>query len=163
VHGPDHASGPTTRAAAASLDGLALGDDERAARRRARAVLARKRVDDALPLLPYQARHGDALEALATVALQDAPRPARRVAPGDAVRVAKAAGADARFVDDARRDLLHLRARFCGLDDDAAAAQAPRVAPFLGGQRLGDGRRCVVVKGPGAGAPPRHLERRPSA
>jgi hypothetical protein len=134
-----------------------------AAIERARAVLARKRVDDALPLLSHLSRRGEAVEALASTALLGAPRPPRRVAPGDAVRIARAACHDPGFADDARRDLLHLRARFRGIDDDSdiPLALAPRVAPYLGGARLGDGRRCVVVKGLGAGAALHHLERRP--
>jgi uncharacterized protein (UPF0276 family) len=152
------------RLTAPALDATDVPPAERPALERARAVLARKRVDDALPLLAHLARRGETIAALATTALEQAPRPARRVAPADAVRIAKAALAAGCFVDDARRDLLHLRARFRGVEDDdrGPVTLVPRVAPFVGGERLDDGRRCVVLKGPGHGAALHHLERQPT-
>ena len=137
-----------------------LAVDERVALERARMVLSRKRVDDALPLLFHLSRRGVDVEHLAARALAGTARPSRGVAPRDATRIARAALHDERFVDDARRDLLHLRARFVGVDDGEGGALRARRAPFVGGERLEGGHRCVVVKGPGAGAALRHIERR---
>ncbi len=150
------------RLTARSIDDVGGEPDaaSRAALERARGVLARKRVDDALPLLLHLSRRDDGIEPLASAALAGTARPPRGVAPRDAVRIARAALRDERFADDARRDLLHLRARFVGVDDEADRALRPRRAPFVGGARLGDGRRCIVIKGPGRGAALRHVEPR---
>jgi uncharacterized protein (UPF0276 family) len=151
------------RLTAPTLDGFGVSGAQRTALERARGVLARKRVDDALPLLPHLSCHGDGLAAWATATLTSVGRSARRVAVSDAVHLARAAGEHERWIDDARRDLLHLRARFRGTDEQGGAPLdlVPRRGPFVGGERLQDGRRCLVVKGPGTHARLHHLERRP--
>src|SRR5690606_21074700 len=91
-------------AAIAGFDPVAL--------RRARAILRRKRIDDALPLLEQLAPHADALRPVAERVLAARPRARRGAAIGDAVAIARAVvdalpGAAAA----ARRNLLVLRAR----------------------------------------------------
>jgi uncharacterized protein (UPF0276 family) len=121
-----------------------------AALERARGVLQRKRVDDALPLLPRIGRHREALFGLAEAAVAEAARPPSGAGPADAWRIVEAACRDARFGDDARLDRLLLRARFVG-PDDAGRLRARR-GPFVGRERVAGGRSLWAVKGVGLDA-----------
>lgn len=112
---------------------------------RSRSILARKRIDEALPLLLHLGRTPNAVREIAERVLADAPRPARRVGPADAWRIAEAALAEPALATAARLDLLLLRARFAG--PDRGGALRPRTAPFVGFARLPDGRRVRATKG----------------
>jgi len=122
---------------------------------RARGVLKKKRADDALPLLPHVAAHGEAARALAVRTLETAPRAPSMVAVSDALRIADAAEEQAGLRDAARADALVLRARFAVL----GGAVRPRVAPFVERARVGGVTRWVV-KGLGASARVRVIEGR---
>jgi uncharacterized protein (UPF0276 family) len=121
---------------------------------RARDILQRKRVDDALPLLPSVAAHGDVAFDLAVRCLGGTPRPPSRVAVTDALRIAKAADDHPSLGLAARSDALLLRARFI----EKSGGVSPRTMPFLQRERLSSGRTRWVLKGPGANAPVRVLE-----
>jgi uncharacterized protein (UPF0276 family) len=127
---------------------------------RARGILQRKRADDALPLLPAVAAHGEVAVALAARSLERAPRPPCWVAVSDALRIAEAAETDEREApalrDAARADALVLRARFIA---DRGVVRR-RVAPFVERTRGPGGVTRWVVKGLGASARVRVIERR---
>jgi hypothetical protein len=123
---------------------------------RARGILQRKRVDDALPLLPTVAAYGEAALALAVRSLEGTPRAPSMVAVSDALRIAVAAEDDAALRDAARGDALLLRARFVV----EGALVRPRVAPFVERVGVAGGGTRWVVKGLGAGAKVRVIERR---
>ena len=116
---------------------------------RSRGILERKRVDDALPLLAHLGPHVASMRGVAEEAMRSSPRASRGAGPRDALRIADvAAFAPGPLVDAARRDRLLLRARFAvSARDDG---MRPRVAPFVGQERLTDGTHVVAVKGPGA-------------
>jgi hypothetical protein len=116
---------------------------------RTRAVLQRKRVDEALPLLPRTARHG-AAAALAERALAGRPRAASLPGIADAWTIAAAARHEPALADGASVDHLVLRARFVG--PDAAGGFRPRTAPYVGRTTLSRGGTVWIFKGPGAGA-----------
>lgn len=134
-----------------------LADFSPAELTRTREVLQRKRVDDALPLLPRLAAQGPALASLARAAVDASPRPPRGAAFSDAMHIATAALAAPALAADARVDLLVLRARF-----RFAATGSPdaRVAPFVGTAEARPGRRVWALKGVGAGASVRLIETR---
>jgi uncharacterized protein (UPF0276 family) len=121
---------------------------------RARDVLRRKRVDDALPLLPTMTAFGAPAATLAARCLEGAPRPPSMVAVRDALRIADAAEGDPVLRDAARGDALVLRARFV-VDGDVVRA---RVGPYLRSATTAGGARWVV-KGPGANATVRIVKR----
>ncbi|HEY3821569.1 MAG TPA: DUF692 domain-containing protein [Polyangiaceae bacterium] len=123
---------------------------------RARDILQKKRADDALPLLPTVAAHGAAALALAVRTLEGTRRPPSMVAVSDALRIARAAEDDAALREAARSDASLLRARF--IEDDGVVR--PRVTPFVERRRVAGGVTRWVVKGPGAGAKVRIIERR---
>lgn len=118
---------------------------------RARRILERKRIEDALPLLPRLARRGHALWPLAERALAGAPRTPRLQAVCDALRIAEAVigGETATLADDARRDRLPLLTRFA-MGRDAPSA---RKGPFVSRERLSGDAVIWAVKGFGANAP----------
>lgn len=124
---------------------------------RTREVLQRKRVENALPLLPRLAAHGDALGEVARGAVDATPRPARGAALADAMHIAARALSTPRLAADARVDLLVLRARFRFRE---GVAPAPRRAPFVGTAESRQGRRVWVLKGLGAEASVRLIETR---
>jgi uncharacterized protein (UPF0276 family) len=124
---------------------------------RTRAVLRHKRVDDALPLLPRTAAAGEPARALALDVLRGVPRAQRAAGIVDALRIADAAAAAPELASGARRDRLELRARFASRGGEGACA--PRPGPFLGRERLPDGRSVWAVKGFGLEAPVRVIER----
>jgi uncharacterized protein (UPF0276 family) len=130
---------------------------EAAALDRARDVLHRKRIDDALPLLPRTARHKEAIFPLAFAAVVSSPRPPSGAAVADAFRIAEAARQSPRFAEDARADQLILRARFTG--PDPSGQLKPRRGPFIGREPMDSGRVLWAIKSLGAGAPVSIYER----
>jgi hypothetical protein len=123
---------------------------------RARDILRRKRVDDALPLLPTLAAMGEPAFALAARCLEAAARPVAMVAVADALRVARAAEDDPALAGAARGDAALLRARFVVEGDGVR----PRVAPFVERVRGAAGGTRWVVKGPGKDATVRVIQGR---
>jgi uncharacterized protein (UPF0276 family) len=121
---------------------------------RTRAVLQHKRVDEALPLLPRTAAAGEPARALALRAVQRAPRATRAAGIADALRIADVAAADPALAPLALVDRLELRSRFRQGDPCA-----PRRGPFIGRERMPDGRSVWALKGPGLEAPVRLIER----
>lgn len=121
---------------------------------RSREILRRKRVDDALPLLPRLSRRRELVEPLAYRCVAGAPRVERLAAVADAMRIARDAREHPSLHRAALLDGLVLEARFLLTD----AAVLPRRAPFLRRQRLPEGQSCWIFKGPGAGASVRLLE-----
>jgi hypothetical protein len=124
---------------------------------RTRAVLQHKRVDDALPLLPHTAAAGEPARVLALRVIGTAPRAPRSAGIVDALRIADAAGADPELASRGRRDRLELRSRFARRGSGGSCA--PRRGPFVGRERLPDGRSVWAVKGVGAEASVRLIER----
>lgn len=121
----------------------------------ARDVLRRKRIDDALPLLPrLAARAGDDRPA-AWAAVSERPRAARLAALNDAWRIAEISESLPALRAAARLDALVLRARSHGVD----GARRPRWGMFVARGELGDGRRAWVYKGLGASAAVRVIVR----
>jgi uncharacterized protein (UPF0276 family) len=118
---------------------------------RARGILQRKRVDDALPLLPRLARHGAEVRAIADAWVTESPRGQNLQAVRDATRIAERAREVPSLADDARHDGLMLRARFRVPEAHDEPVQ-PRVTPFFGRERLGSGLVVWAVKGPGRAA-----------
>ncbi len=115
---------------------------------RTRAILTRKRADEALPLVPSLAAHPDA-RALSLSVVSAAPRASTLAGIVDAFRIARRAQSVATMCDAASRDLLSLEARFAG--DPEAASFGPRVGPFVA-RRVVGGTTLYAVKGPGTGA-----------
>lgn len=142
--------GPPPAAAARAFGERALA--------RSREVLRRKRVDDALPLLPRLLPHREALRELAVACVDGAPRAPSLAGVADAMRIAAAAAADPRLGADARVDSLLLRSRFAGPAGDGSLRA--RVAPFVGRERLPGGRVVWAVKGAGRDAGVRVFETR---
>lgn len=132
-----------------------LGIDPRGLQR-ARDILRRKRVDDAVALLPRLARRGDELMRLALQALVAVVRAPVGNAVPDAWHIAVAASGHPAFVDDALVDSLLLRARFgprpATVTPSPPRRVLPRRTPFLGRTTLPDGRIVTALKGPGVGA-----------
>lgn len=114
---------------------------------RTRTILARKRIDDALPHLPRLSAHRCGLRELAASALREQPRAPVRASTTDAWRILQRALFDPRLRDDAEHDALVLRARF--LAPAADGPVRPRRAPFVGRVRSGD-RSTWAIKAPGA-------------
>jgi uncharacterized protein (UPF0276 family) len=125
---------------------------------RARGILTRKRVDDALPLLGALARHGTVCRDVAERTMARVRRVPRGAGPADALRIARAAASIPDLRDAALRDALLLRARFRRID--ASGSMGPRVAPFVATEVLPNGLRLDVWKSFGAFAPVRFRERK---
>lgn len=87
-----------------------------AALQRTRAILLRKRVDEALVRLPRTKAHGASAHALAVELLATTPRPPRSAALVDALSIANALAHDPRFGEAARLDARLLRTWFHGPD-----------------------------------------------
>lgn len=167
--GDPHGSSDTLAAAQRELAGqLVRGEPAtplaarvgRAAMDRSRGILSRKRIDDALPLVPnlaHLALRGDQVREVAAQALAQSMRPASGAGPADAWRIAGAAMAVPELASAAAIDRLVLRARFAGA---AEGTLRPRRAPFIGVTRLHDGRRIRATKGLGARAEVRIQEKR---
>ena len=122
---------------------------------RAREVLKRKRVDDAMPLVPNIAACGDARN-VAFTALRDTARAQRMAGIADAVRIAEAATQHPGLREAAVVDRLILRARFVGPDPEGAVR--PRRGPFVGRAQLED-KRLFAIKAPGSHADVHLIER----
>ena len=130
-----------------------------AAVERTRELLQRKRVDDALPLLPrLMARRAEA-EAAALPAVSASPRAPRHNALTDAWRIATALASHPTLGPAARLDGLVLRARTRPLTVDGAAVRAPRDAPFVGRVSLPGGGSVWALKSLGSTAAVRVLHR----
>ncbi|WP_437736084.1 multinuclear nonheme iron-dependent oxidase [Sorangium sp. So ce1335] len=125
---------------------------------RSRAILQRKRVDDALPLLPRLSAHREAAARIAALCVEASPRAPRLAAVADALRIAQAAEADARLAPEAAVDRLLLRARFVGPAGDGSVR--PRLSPFIRRERLPGGRVVWAIKGIGSSAEVRLVEPR---
>ncbi|RYE95036.1 MAG: DUF692 domain-containing protein [Myxococcales bacterium] len=125
---------------------------------RSREILRRKRVDDALPLLPRLLARRAQLAPLAYRAVVAEPRTDRLAAIADARRIARAAALVEALRPAALVDGLLLDARFAF---DAASVSVRR-GPFVRRERLPDGRSVWALKGPGAGAPVRVFEPPPA-
>lgn len=121
---------------------------------RARGVLERKRVDDALPLLGRLGARIGELRALAERVTHETERARRGAGPKDARAIARAALAIEALADDAAFDALLLEARFA-FDGDGST---PRRGPFVGSVTRPDGSRLRAYKGIGAFAPVRLWE-----
>lgn len=115
----------------------------------AREVLRRKRIDDALPLIPRLAAQGIQSRPLAWAAIDARPRAPRSVALNDAWRIAQAALTEEDLRVAATLDALVLSAR----SDDDGSSRAPRRGPWLGRRALGGGRAAWAWKSFGAEAP----------
>jgi len=127
---------------------------------RSRAILKRKRVDEALPLLGFLSRQKPEVEALARAIVEQTPRLPRLAAISDAWYVAERALGEPALADDARRDCLIFRSRFTR--DPIDGQVEPRRAPFVGKETLRDGSRFWALKGPGTRSRVRTLERNPA-
>ncbi|WP_437969760.1 DUF692 domain-containing protein [Sorangium sp. So ce260] len=125
---------------------------------RSRAILQRKRVDDALPLLPRLASHREAAARLGARCVEASPRAPRLTAVADALRIAAAAEADEGLAPEAIVDRLLLRARFVGPAGDGTVR--PRLLPFIRRERLPGGRVIWAIKGMGSSADVRLIEPR---
>jgi uncharacterized protein len=123
---------------------------------RSRAILLRKRVDEALPLLPRLSQT-DAVRPLALSVVTQTPRAARLAGIADAMRIAERAAREPELSSRAIVDGLLLSARFGSAD-----APRPRELPFIGRATLPDGSRIWALKGPGARARIRLVERKNS-
>ncbi len=117
---------------------------------RSREILARKRVDEAIPLLPLLSRHRQELEPLAHEAVRNSVRAPRLAGPSDALRIAESALEQPELHSAARRDQMLLRARF--VVDAASGWVTPRALPFLARAPAENGKRIWSVKGPGTRA-----------
>jgi hypothetical protein len=148
----DAEGGELARAQAAFARALAgLEDDARfdaLGIARAREILSRKRIEEALPLLPRVGSDPRAT-AIARALIARCPGAARRAALADARAIAAAVESidDAALSDAAKLDGLALDARL-SFDEEGAS---PRRAPWVGSVSLARGR-CYAFKGPGAGA-----------
>jgi hypothetical protein len=88
--------------------------------------------------------------------VEQAPRAASGAGIADALRIADVAAIDPELAPAAMRDRIELRSRFARKGRSGACA--PRRGPFLGRERLPDGRKLWALKGPGLEAPVRLIE-----
>jgi uncharacterized protein len=126
--------------------------------RRSRTILKRKRVDEALPLLPELGRRRPELEALAHETVECAVRQAELAAFSDAWHIAERALGRPELTRAAQRDCLLLRSRF-RLDAPSGGVR-PRRMPFLARELGEDGARLWALKGLGTRARVRIWETR---
>lgn len=125
---------------------------------RARNVLKRKRLDEALPLLPClsAAAQLPLVQSTAAAVLGMKPRTPHGVGLADAFSIAAACLLEPALADLANRDLLLLRARFSGPAKDGT--YGARSLPFVGRTTLGNGRVVWMLKGVGAAGNVRLVE-----
>lgn len=116
---------------------------------RTREILARKRIDDALPHLPRLRAIGEPVRALARATLADRRRAPVRASVHDAWWILEAALRDPALRVHAEQDGLPLRARFVAPAGDRPLR--PRIGPFVGRTRSSS-RTTWALKGPGAAA-----------
>lgn len=126
---------------------------------RTREILKRKRVEDALPLLPRLLQWRALLEPIAYRSIADTPRTAQLAAIADAIRIARGAEEHPMLLRAALLDGLVLEARFC-MEDHTIK---PRRSPFLRRRSLPNGQNCWIIKGPGIHAGVRLLEPPPQS
>lgn len=133
---------------------------DRTALLRTRLILARKRIDDALPHLPRLRALGEPVRVLAAAALAGRRRAAARASVNDAWWILEAAQHDPKLRVLAELDGLPLRARFVAPTGDRPLR--PRIAPFVGRTRSTQ-RTTWALKGPGASARVHLFHANPSA
>ncbi|MEZ4390270.1 MAG: DUF692 domain-containing protein [Polyangiales bacterium] len=121
----------------------------------ARDVLRRKRIDDALPLLPRLSAHAVGHRGAAWSAIDAHPRSPRHVALNDAWHIAQAALDEPGLESAAALDALVLSARSVS----RAGVMSPRRGPWVGRRALRDGRKAWAFKGVGASSPVRLIVR----
>lgn len=117
---------------------------------RTRAVLQRKRIEAALPLLPRTTHGGRAVVVIAERTLKGRPRAPTLSWIADAWAIAAAACDEPALADGARIDKLELSARFVGPDRTGGFRR--RWTPFVGHAVLTGGSKVWIFKGPGASA-----------
>jgi uncharacterized protein (UPF0276 family) len=124
---------------------------------RSRSVLDRKRVDDALPLLPRLSAASPDVAALALACVRATPRAHRHGAATDAIRIADRATRECggRAAEEARADRLVLSAQY---SIGRRGELRPRTAPYVARYTTSD-NVLWVFKGPGKNAPVRILSR----
>lgn len=121
----------------------------------ARDVLRRKRIDDALPLLPRLSAHAVGHRSATWGAIDAHPRSPRHVALNDAWHIAQASLGEPGLESAAALDALVLSARSVS----RAGVMSPRRGPWVGRRALRDGRKAWAFKGVGASAPVRLIVR----
>ncbi|MBK9263610.1 MAG: DUF692 domain-containing protein [Polyangiaceae bacterium] len=127
---------------------LDLPDDQRFDRHaieRSRAILHRKRVDEALPLLSYLAPFRAHVEHIAHQVVAQKARPPRLAAIADALEIARRATAIESLAIAAERDLLSLETRFHS--DPITKVVRPRSAPFVRVRQMASGAKVFAFKG----------------
>jgi uncharacterized protein (UPF0276 family) len=117
---------------------------------RTRALLAEKRFDDAIPLLPHLFAHKAKVREHLRQMLNSIPRINGLQAVFDAWAIAKHSRTHSTLGDLAIRDQLLLRARFV-IDEHLHVVKLRRL-PFFGHARLSQGQPILAIKAPGAAA-----------
>lgn len=112
---------------------------------RSRAILQRKRVDEALPLLSFLAPYRTDVEKIAREVIAEHPRARKLAGISDALSIARRAAQSPALRSAAERDLLALEMRFI-YDPDTNQVR-PRNAPFFGVRPLTDGKKAFAFKG----------------
>jgi len=112
---------------------------------RSRAILQRKRVDEALPLLSFLAPHRAEIEKIARDVVAAHPRSRKLAGISDALSIARRAVSLPSLRSAAERDLLALEMRF--IHDPETNTVRPRNAPFFGVRPLAGGKKAFAFKG----------------
>lgn len=128
---------------------------------RSRAILQRKRVDEALPLLSFLAPFRNEVERIARDMVAEIPRPAKLAGISDALDIARRAVAMPALRAAAERDLLALEIRF--VRDPETNVVRPRNAPYFGIRPFSNGKKAFAFKGFGPHARVHVLERKSAA
>lgn len=123
---------------------------DRQAISRSRAILQRKRVDEALPLLAFLAPHRSDVQQIAHQVIAEIPRPAKLAGISDAIEIARRATESTALRSAAERDLFSLETRF--VCDPVTKMVRPRSAPFFGVRQLTGGTKAIAFKGFGSHA-----------
>lgn len=131
-----------------------------AALRRSRAVLQRKRVDEALPLLPCLSQRRALIERVAKQVVESSQRLPRLAAISDALEIARRTQDITELRALAERDVLVLESRF--VHDLATGQVNPRRSPYMSIRRFSDGGRGIAIKGFGTRAHVKFFERKES-
>ncbi|HRI69763.1 MAG TPA: DUF692 domain-containing protein, partial [Polyangium sp.] len=109
---------------------------------RSRAILQRKRVDEALPLLSFLAPHKAEVTRIAEEVVTEMPRPAKLAGISDAFAIAQRASRIPALRFAAERDLLGLQTRF--VHDPETNMVRPRNAPYFGIHPLSNGKKALI-------------------
>ncbi len=123
---------------------------DRQAISRSRAILQRKRVDEALPLLGFLAPFRADVERIAHQVIAEIPRSAKLAGISDAIEIARRAIESTALRSAAERDLFSLETRF--VSDPITKVVRPRYAPFFGVRQLTGGTKALAFKGFGTHA-----------